>query len=362
MIEKKTEKPTVLVIYHATDMVQYRTFEALAARGEFRVVVAAPAEANIAEMTSLPSVEIAPIKSKFSLKAIRSIRQAIRETGAGIVFASSTSALSNTILASGRKSPKIVGYRGTQARVHRFDPTYRMALLNPRVDHIVCETTDIHQYLEQYIRPERLSGMPKPYMRAWVKDSIANPEEVWADDNNSLKLSYVGVSEGRPHKGLSVLLKAIAELRRQGVDDVRLTVVGKASEADMAAAPEGVKFMGNRPDAVRYIAGSQVFVLPSLRDASPRVVREAQACGMPCIVADIAGARDLIMPDGPDQSGLLVTPGDAVALAEAIVKLKKDPQLRQKMGLNGLKNIDENYSLEAYTDYFAALFKNLEKL
>ena len=50
----------------------------------------------------------------------------------------------------------------------KLDPTYYMGILNPRVDHIVCETADIQEYLTRYIDKDKLSVSVKPFDIDWV--------------------------------------------------------------------------------------------------------------------------------------------------------------------------------------------------
>ena len=249
-----------------------------------------------------------------------------------------------------------MGYRETQAKVRRTDPTFYLGLLNPRVRHIVCETTDIHENLKRYINPFKLSGMPKPYDLEWVANAIKNPKTNEAIKGSNLRCIYIGITEGRPHKGLNYLLDAMRQLVNEGVT---LTVIGRAGEEDMASATANVSFLGSRPDAIDFLPTHDLFILPSLRDASPRVVREAQACGVPCIVTDIPGARDLIISNGKMCGGFTVSPGDADGLAEKIRELIGDKEQLAKMGQDGKRNIKENYALGPYVDYYAKLFKSL---
>ena len=345
----------ILLIDHDADLVTVNTFAALREKGYD--VVLATSDPDKGRTTGLPCEKISAIKSKFTRRAICDIHKVIKRAGIDIVFCASTSALSNCLIANIGTGAKVIGYRGTQARIRRLDPTYYMALLNPRTDHIVCETKDIEENLTNYIPARKLSTHPKPYSTEWVAEAVEHP--VRADISpDTLALSYVGISEGRPHKGLHVLVDAIKLLNSRGVK-THLTVVGKASQADIDRAPENISFTGNRPDAVNYIAGSDVFVLPSLRDASPRVVREAQACGIPCIVSDIPGARDLILTGPDERSGILTAPNDAEAIADAIDTLKNDPSLRKERSGSAIKNIIENYSFDKYVDYFCQVIEKL---
>lgn len=349
-------KPTILLIYHDCDLVFYKAFDRLAERGGYRVVVAAPDDARLPDVPHLSRIGTAAIRSKFSIKAHRALRRNIKDTGASIVFCVSTSALANALWAARGTGAAVAGYRGTQARVHRFDPTYRMALLNRRTAAIVCETEDICSYLAAYIPAHKLSWRLKPYMREWIEAQIADPAPL---EGSGLQICCVGMMKDRPHKGLRHLIDAMHILNGMGVD-CHLTVVGSADDADIAAAPGNVTFTGPRPDAPRFIAAADVLAMPSTRDASPRVVREAQACGKPCVVSDIKGARDLIIASGSRQSGILTTAASPEAFAEALRQLADDRAGREKMGANGIANITENYNLDTYVDYLESVFADLK--
>lgn len=340
----------ILVLSHDTDLVTYQMLASLAGDKGFDVTVAGPETDRCKVPGQLKFAETAPIRSKFTFAAIRDVRRIMKSGKFDAVYAVSTSALSTALFASIGLGVKITGYRGTQAKVRRLDPTYYIALLNPRVDHIVCETPDIEEYLGRFIDRRKLSTKSKPYDLAWVEGAMADPVKY---DSDRLELVYIGISKGRPHKGLSHLLEA---MRLPQCRDAHLTVVGEAEEADMASAPANVTFTGNRPDAVRYLPGADIFVLSSTRDASPRVVREAQACGVPCIVSDIPGARDLIV-DG--ETGILVAPGNPEAIAEAVGKLASDPVLRKRMGAAAREHIRRNFRPEDYVDYFKETFLSL---
>ena len=340
----------LLAIYHDCDLVTYKMLEELQASGAACVTVATDAAHSAAVPPTLAVALIETIKSKFTLKAIRSLRAVMKAGAYDAVYCISTSALSTAIWASAFLPIKIIGYRGTQARVRRFDPTYYMALLNPTVDHIVCETPDIEQYLRRYIPARKLSCHTKPYALEWVAEAEANPVEYCGRE---LQVCFIGISKGRPHKGLAHLLDAMELLT-----DVpaQLTVVGEADEADVDRAAGNVTFAGTRSDALRFLPGADVLVVPSTRDASPRVVREAQACGVACVVSDIPGARDLIIPG---VSGLLVPPANPQAIADALRQLADDPDRRRAMGEAGRRNIAENYRMADYVDYFKRLLKSL---
>lgn len=352
----QTDTPRVILVSDDCDLVTYNTFETLAAQGKADVTIAVAEGDTVPETPHCKRLTISAIRSKWTPKARRDLRRAIADTGAQAAFCVSTSALANMLAAAKGTDCKVVGYRGTQAKVKSWDPTYRMALLNKRVAHIVCETPDIEQYMGRYVPPGCLSTLPKPYSLDWVADAMAHPATL---DGKGLQICYVGISKGRPHKGLHILLKAMEQVNAAGME-CHLTVVGDTDQSLIDSAPANVTFTGNRRDALNFIAAAQLFVLPSLRDASPRVIREAEACGVPCIMTDIPGARDLVITHGPDQTGWLVRPNDPQAVADAILAFANtDDDTRRRLSENARRNIADNYNPQDYVDYFAQLFRRL---
>ncbi len=335
----------ILVPNDDLDLVTRNTLEAVGQHPRLDIIIAGPGEG------SKGGIEAPPIRSKLDFKAIRFYRSLIKRLGINATFSPSTSGLATMIGATfGRGKVKHIGYRGTQARVHRSDPANHLALLNRRVSHVICETPDIISYLAPMIGAGKVSGMPKPFLLSWVDDAIANPKGVAELPDDALKLIYIGMAKGRPHKGLRQLIDAMNLLKDQ---PVALTVIGSAEEADIAAAPKSVVFLGPKRDAVNYIPTHDLFMLTSTRDASPRVVREAQACGVPCVVTDIPGARDLIV-DG--QTGILIAPDSPEAISKAVKRLLDNRDELSAMAARTRRHIEENFSFEKYVNYYTDLF------
>lgn len=335
----------ILVPNDDLDLVTRNTLEAVNRDPALNIIIAGPGE------NERGGIEAPAIRSKLDFKAIRFYRRLIRELGIDATFSPSTSGLATMIGATfGRRRVKHIGYRGTQAKVHRSDPANHLALLNRRVSHVICETPDIISYLTPLISASKLSGMPKPFMLSWVEGALASPKKVEGQPADALKLIYIGMAKGRPHKGLRHLVDAMTLLKDE---PVALTVIGSADEADMAAAPDSVTFLGPRRDAVDFIPTHDLLMLTSTRDASPRVVREAQACGVPCVVTDIPGARDLI---APGKTGLLIEPGSPEAIAAAVRRLLANPAEREAMASRTRRYIEDNFSFDKYVGYYTELF------
>lgn len=239
------------------------------------------------------------------------------------------------------------------------DPTYYLGVLNPRVAHIVCETEAIRDYLARFIPRRKLSVNLKPFELEWVKDACAAPKQVEGLPADAVTCVYVGCCKGRPFKGLSTLIRAFHLLRDKRI---HLVFVGDYDQSDYELAQSGpsaerIHFTGFQDDASYFLPAQDIFVLPSRRDASPRVVREAMACGLPCIVSDIVGARDLLI-DGV--TGLLFPPDSPQALAAAIQTLADDEARRKAMGAAGRERIVRDFNSDNYVKRFRELFLSLK--
>ncbi len=340
----------VLAIYHDLDSITMRMLTAIAEDPQFDVTIACTDEYLSKVKSLLKSAIIPPIRSKFTWKAIKALRGLVKELRPDVIYSPSTSGLSCALMASLGTKAKNVGYRGTQAKVRRSDPTYYLGLLNPRVAHIVCGAPDIHEYLKGFLPERKLSHVVKPFDLSWVDEAMANPLPCPFPESDALKLIYIGISKGRPHKGMATLVDAMLRLPE---GTATLTVIGDADAEEMDRAPKSVKFIPTRGDAIRFLPSHELFILPSTRDASPRVVREAQACGVPCLVSDIPGPRTLI---APGETGQLFPAADSQALAEAIARLASDRDKLSRLASATRPYIARNFRFDSYVTFYKRLF------
>jgi phosphatidyl-myo-inositol alpha-mannosyltransferase len=144
-----------------------------------------------------------------------------------------------------------------------------------------------------------------------------------------LRILFIGQAVER--KGLPILLRAFEALRDQL--PATLTLVGASPEevAHMMLDDRGVQALGKVSEERKLaeLARAEVVCAPSLGGESfGMVLTEAFAAAAPVLASDIPGYRDVLRHG---QDGLLVPPGDALALAEALRTLALDPALRARM-------------------------------
>lgn len=139
-------------------------------------------------------------------------------------------------------------------------------------------------------------------------------------------------------KGGEVLLQAWPEVRRH-IPDACLMVFGRPT----CTMPDGVDVQTvawDRESIWRALSETSLFVMPAHCETWGDVFLEAMAYGIPCIGA-AGDAMPEIIEDG--RTGFVIPRGDAVSLAERIVKLFGDPDLRREMGIAGRARVEQRF-------------------
>ncbi|HET9418830.1 MAG TPA: glycosyltransferase family 4 protein [Chthoniobacterales bacterium] len=180
------------------------------------------------------------------------------------------------------------------------------------------------------------------------------------------------VSVGRliEKKGFPYLLESCRLLKERG-HVFRCQIIGEGPlESDLRGRiaefqlQNHVELLGPKPqrDIVGYLAAAAVFALPSVIDAQggmdnlPSVIMEAMAAGLPVISTPIGGIPEMVV-DG--LTGILVTPGDSTALADAVEKLIVDLPLARRLGQSGYERARELFAIEKSAAALIRLFEQL---
>ena len=170
-------------------------------------------------------------------------------------------------------------------------------------------------------------------------------------------------------KGQEFLVRAAAILRQQNID-IKVLLVGSPSPGSEDHLPrlrslveqvgmsDHVVFTGEIPDARPAYAALDVFVLPSAQ-AEPfgGVVMEAMGMGKPVIASAVGGSLDQVVEG---ETGFLVPPANAEAIATKIRTLLEDPKLRIQMGQAGKSRIETRFSLQQMTERIEQIYSDLQ--
>jgi glycosyltransferase involved in cell wall biosynthesis len=183
------------------------------------------------------------------------------------------------------------------------------------------------------------------------RDRVKFRREIGVGEETSL-IGNVGMI--RPDKGQLILVEA-APLVLEVLPDVRFVIVGQGTgilkrginvrnAIDRAGLADKITMAGYRWDTPDVYAACDMIVIASLRtEASPIVLREAFASGRPVIATKVGDIPEIIEDR---QNGLLIEPGDAKALAAAILEFIRDPNLAARCAANGLRYAEEHFSFD----------------
>jgi len=165
----------------------------------------------------------------------------------------------------------------------------------------------------------------------------------WSD--NQFVLGYVGrLSE---EKGLRFLVEALSDLVKSGLP-VRLAIIGEGQQREALnlmvrehGLQSAVKFLGFQRNTHEWLPAFDVFTLPSLMEGTPMAMLEAMLCGVPVVASAVGGIPDVIQQGN---NGILVRPGSAKDISEAISLLYKNRILRHRIGAAARVTVRTKYS------------------
>jgi glycosyltransferase involved in cell wall biosynthesis len=118
----------------------------------------------------------------------------------------------------------------------------------------------------------------------------------------------------------------------------------------------GVTFTGQVDDALSYLQAADLFVLPSATEGLSNSLLEALSTGLPVLATMVGGTPDVI---AHGENGYLIPPDDLPALKTGLVTLLNDPTLCARLGMQGRRRIQTDFSLESVASHLAALYQSL---
>jgi glycosyltransferase involved in cell wall biosynthesis len=311
----------------------------------------------------VPTVDIR-LPRNFDKDGIAALREELVRGRYHIMHTFNNKAVSNGLRACKGLPVKVVCYRGIVGAVGFLDPMSWMRYLNPRIDRIVCVADAIRRhFLEMkpaYLRmpATRPVTIHKGHKLEWYD---ATPADLTKFDIPKDAFVVGCTANYRPRKGIDFLIDAIEALPAD--IPAHLMLVGhmdaKKLTARIGRSPVGDRIhrVGYRTDAPALSAACNVFCLPSTkREGLARAIIEAMVYRVPPVVTDSGGSPELVV-DGV--SGFVVPPSNAQALADAIEKLYRDPELRKRMGDAARERIATDFRNEDTVRRTIALYEEL---
>jgi glycosyltransferase involved in cell wall biosynthesis len=191
-------------------------------------------------------------------------------------------------------------------------------------------------------------------------DATRTPAEVRQELGIPLARTVVGVvATLQDKKGHHVLLDAFA--RTPALADVQLMLVGDGTQraaleaqATSLGIRDRVTFCGTRRDLGNLLPAMDIFALPSLWEGLPLALILAMGAARPVVATRIAGIPEVVV-DG--ENGLLVPPGDVVAIGSALARLCTDPAERIRMGTAAREAVRDRFGADAYARSVTDLYE-----
>ncbi len=190
-------------------------------------------------------------------------------------------------------------------------------------------------------------------------------EELGIADHDVL---IVAVGSLYPVKGHSDLLEALRLVldRSNHPSSIHLVIAGREGSASQGlrhraetlVLTDSVHILGHRDDIPNVLAGADIFCLPSLSEGFPLALIEAMGSATAIVATSVGGVPTAIR-DGID--GILVPPGNPLALATALLRLINDQSTRCRLGGSASVRAGSLFSLSAMIDAYESIYSSSER-
>ncbi len=157
-------------------------------------------------------------------------------------------------------------------------------------------------------------------------------------------------------KGIHEVVAAARALKKKGIV-ARFQIAGERDPGNPATVTEeqlhawreegDAEFLGHLDPIDPWVEQAAIVVLPSYREGMPKIVLEASAMGKAVVTTNTQGCREAVV-DG--ETGILVPVADVSALADALERLIRNPELRKTMGRAGRARMVEEFSIQRITE------------
>lgn len=199
--------------------------------------------------------------------------------------------------------------------------------------------------------------------------NIADYESFPRKDPNDPFINIGAMLRVTPIKDVKTLLSAYS-FAKEEVPELKLWIMGPTDEdpdyyddcVEMVKVNDlkDVEFTG-RIKPKDYLGKMDMLILTSISEGQPIVMLEAMAVGIPCIATQVGDCAGLIHGEHDDMGdcGIVTPTMNVTRIAQAIVTLANNPDLRRKMGQIGMKRVADHYTKDGWIDEYAEMYQEL---
>jgi len=247
--------------------------------------------------------------------------------------------------------PVVVSTKHGYENYDRTSRAYRLAGLTARWTRKVITISDALS--RKVAEVERIPTEKLTTIHYGIDSAVPGPEPSREAVRRSLGVppeAFAVLSTGRlvPVKGYPYLIEAVGKLRARG-SAVVLLIAGDGpdravlqAQAERLGVADSVRFLGWRADVSSLLAGADAFALATLGEGFGLAILEAMAQRLPVVATRVVAVPEIVQ-DG--ETGLLVPPRDPAALAEALLALERDADLRRRFAAAGHRRALDHFSV-----------------
>jgi L-malate glycosyltransferase len=228
----------------------------------------------------------------------------------------------------------------------------------------VCERVREYCIREDRLSPKKVVTVPNGIDLDAVdaQPAIDRNAAFGVDDGTRVVIT---IANARPVKGIDVLIRAAAVVRKQ-LPDVIFPIIGETHGpeyleellglAQQLGVGRNIRFLGRRSDVYSLLKSCDLFCLPSRSEGMSNALLEAMACRLPCVVTAVGGNPEVVVES---QTGFLVPPENPQALAERILALLRHPGRAKQMGEEGRRVVESKFTVQHMVQRLGFLYNQL---
>lgn len=198
--------------------------------------------------------------------------------------------------------------------------------------------------------------------RVYIPNGVELPTHPLNHDQQYSPLQFIFTGTFTVKKNLLILLNAMHDLSPSYRDKMKLILLGDGPDRDTLTSAvkqyklnDIVEIQGPVDDVGPYLEKSDVFILPSSTEGLSNSALEAMAYGLPVILSNRGGNRDLV-----EGNGILVDPDHVESLRDALQYMIDHPEERREMGARSRQIVEERYAMAKVVRKYEGLYQSLK--
>ncbi len=301
------------------------------------------------EAMGVPTRQIT-MSSRFDRKAAKALAQLCREWDIDLIHCHYLREHYIALLAKSYNKRLRVVYTNHFVLANNFVTRLSNRLLDSRQDRMIAVCNKgREQLIQNGWRGERIQVVFNGVdLEAWAGDGSTLRAECAIPADRFVMLC---ASRFAHDKGHAYLMRALARLKELSGVPFTMVLAGdgelleptKDLARELGLTDQEVKFIGFRKDIKNPYKGADLYINASQHEALSFLIIEAMAAGLPCVITDMGGNRDIL--EGPEQGGLLAVYDDAASMAECMKRFLEDPDFLVKCRENARRNIRERFDI-----------------